>query len=95
MSSGITTSRDVSVTDASNVNKHDRLYSREMGSIKIPIVDSVNYGTNVVTVGNDYSLLTLSDKEPVVFRRNKDPKYAAKMRRTMDIVRKRLGKNKK
>lgn len=71
MSSGITTSRDVSVTDASNVNKHDRLYSREMGSIKIPIVDSVNYGTNVVTVGNDYSLLTLSDKEPVVFRRNK------------------------
>ena len=30
----------------------------------------------------------------VVFRRNKDPKYAAKMRRTMDIVRKRLGKKK-
>ena len=29
-----------------------------------------------------------------VFRRGKDPKYAAKMRKTMDIVRKRLGKNK-
>ena len=32
--------------------------------------------------------------QQVVFRRNKDPKYAAKMRRTMDIVRKRLGKKK-
>ena len=33
--------------------------------------------------------------QQVVFRRNKDPKYAAKMRKTMDIVRKRLGKKKK
>ena len=33
--------------------------------------------------------------QQVVFRRNKDPKYAAKMRKTMDIVRKRLGKKNK
>ena len=33
--------------------------------------------------------------QQVVFRRNKDPKYAAKMKRTMDIVRKRLGKDEK
>jgi len=33
--------------------------------------------------------------QQVVFKRNKDPKYASKMRRTMDIVRSRLGKDKK
>ena len=41
------------------------------------------------------SKIISSLNQQVVFRRNKDPKYAAKMRRTMDIVRKRLGKNKK
>ena len=41
------------------------------------------------------SRIISSLNQQVVFRRNKDPKYAAKMRRTMDIVRKRLGKNKK
>ena len=38
------------------------------------------------------SKIISSLNQQVVFRRNKDPKYAAKMRRTMDIVRKRLGK---
>ena len=33
--------------------------------------------------------------QQIVFNRKKNPKYAAKMRRTMDIVRKRLGKKKK
>tara|TARA_R100000900_G_C3309967_1_gene159511 strand:- start:385 stop:732 length:348 start_codon:yes stop_codon:yes gene_type:complete len=41
------------------------------------------------------SKIISSLNQQVVFRRNKDPKYAAKMRRTMDIVRKRLGKDKK
>ena len=41
------------------------------------------------------SKIISSLNQQVVFRRNKDPKYAAKMRRTMDIVRKRLNKNKK
>jgi hypothetical protein len=41
------------------------------------------------------SKIISSLNQQVVFRRNKDPKYAAKMRRTMDIVRKRLGKKKK
>ena len=40
------------------------------------------------------SKIISSLNQQVVFRRNKDPKYAAKMRRTMDIVRKRLGKKK-
>jgi hypothetical protein len=40
----------------------------------------------------DLSKIISSLNQQVVFRRNKDPKYAAKMRRTMDIVRKRLGK---
>ena len=31
--------------------------------------------------------------QQVVFRRKTDPKYAAKMRRTMEIVRKRLKKS--
>ena len=38
------------------------------------------------------SKIISSLNQQVVFRRNKDPKYAAKMRRTMDIVRKRLRK---
>tara|TARA_R100001509_G_scaffold149_1_gene112 strand:+ start:546 stop:893 length:348 start_codon:yes stop_codon:yes gene_type:complete len=41
------------------------------------------------------SRIISSLNQQVVFRRGKDPKYAAKMRRTMDIVRKRLGKKKK
>ena len=41
------------------------------------------------------SKIISSLNQQVVFRRNIDPKYAAKMRRTMDIVRKRLGKKKK
>ena len=41
------------------------------------------------------SKIISSLNQQVVFRRNKDPKYAAKMKRTMDIVRKRLGKKKK
>jgi hypothetical protein len=41
------------------------------------------------------SKIISSLNQQVVFRRNTDPKYAAKMRRTMDIVRKRLGKDKK
>jgi len=40
------------------------------------------------------SKIISSLNQQVVFRRNKDPKYAAKMRKTMDIVRKRLGKKK-
>ena len=40
------------------------------------------------------SRIISSLNQQVVFRRNTDPKYAAKMRRTMDIVRKRLGKKK-
>ena len=40
------------------------------------------------------SRIISSLNQQVVFRRGKDPKYAAKMRRTMDIVRKRLGKKK-
>ena len=40
------------------------------------------------------SKIISSLNQQVVFRRNKDPKYAAKMRATMDIVRKRLGKEK-
>jgi hypothetical protein len=38
------------------------------------------------------SKIISSLNQQVVFRRGKDPKYAAKMRNTMDIVRKRLKK---
>ncbi len=38
------------------------------------------------------SKIISSLNQQVVFRRSKDPKYAAKMRNTMDIVRKRLKK---
>jgi len=41
------------------------------------------------------SRIISSLNQQVVFNRKKNPKYAAKMRKTMDIVRKRLGKKKK
>ena len=41
------------------------------------------------------SRIISSLNQQVVFRRSKDPKYAAKMKRTMNIVRKRLGKKTK
>ena len=41
------------------------------------------------------SKIISSLNQQIIFRRNKDPKYAAKMRKTQDIVRKRLGKDKK
>ena len=49
----------------------------------------------IKTRKGNLSKIISSLNQQVVFRRNKDPKYAAKMRRTMDIVRKRLGKDKK
>ena len=41
------------------------------------------------------SRIISSLNQQIIFRRNKDPQYAAKMRKTQDIVRKRLGKDKK
>ena len=41
------------------------------------------------------SKIISSLNQQIIFRRNKDPQYAAKMRKTQDIVRKRLGKDKK
>ena len=41
------------------------------------------------------SRIISSLNQQVVFNRGKNPSYAAKMRKTMDIVRKRLGKKKK
>ena len=41
----------------------------------------------------DLSRIIASLNQQIVFRRNKDPKYAAKMRRTQDIVRKKLKKS--
>ena len=38
------------------------------------------------------SKIISSLNQQVVFKRGKDPKYAAKMKRTMDIVRGRIGK---
>ena len=46
----------------------------------------------IKTRKGNLSKIISSLNQQVVFRRNKDPKYAAKMRRTMDVVRKRLGK---
>ena len=40
------------------------------------------------------SKIISSLNQQVVFNRKKNPSYAAKMRKTMDIVRKRLGKKK-
>ena len=48
----------------------------------------------IKTRKGNLSKIISSLNQQVVFRRNKDPKYAAKMRRTMDVVRKRLGKKK-
>ena len=41
------------------------------------------------------SKIISSLNQQVVFNRKKNPSYAAKMRKTMDIVRKRLKKNEK
>ena len=41
------------------------------------------------------SRIISSLNQQVVFNRGKNPSYASKMRKTMDIVRKRLNKNKK
>ena len=41
------------------------------------------------------SRIISSLNQKVVFNRGKRPRYAAKMKRTMNIVRKRLGKKKK
>tara|TARA_R100000149_G_C5836781_1_gene110295 strand:+ start:217 stop:564 length:348 start_codon:yes stop_codon:yes gene_type:complete len=41
------------------------------------------------------SRIISSLNQQVVFNRGKNPSYAAKMRKTMNIVRKRLGKKKK
>ena len=40
------------------------------------------------------SRIISSLNQQVVFKRGKNPSYAAKMKRTMNIVRKRLGKKK-
>ena len=44
--------------------------------------------------GNLSRIISSLNREEV-FNRKKNPRYAAKMRKTMDIVRKRLGKKKK
>ena len=44
---------------------------------------------------SNLSRIISSLNQQVVFNRKKNPSYAAKMRKTMDIVRKRLSKNKK
>ncbi len=49
----------------------------------------------IKTRKGNLSKIISSLNQQVVFNRNKNPSYAAKMRKTMDIVRKRLGKNKK
>ena len=49
----------------------------------------------IKTRNGNLSRIISSLNQQIIFRRNKDPKYAAKMRRTQDIVRKRLGKDKK
>ena len=41
----------------------------------------------------DLSRIIASLNQQIVFRRNKNPKYAAKMRRTQDIVRRKLKKS--
>ena len=45
--------------------------------------------------GGNLSKIISSLNQQVVFNRRKKPSYAAKMKRTMNIVRKRLGKDKK
>ena len=49
----------------------------------------------IKTRKGNLSKIISSLNQQVVFNRKKNPSYAAKMRKTMDIVRKRLGKDKK
>ena len=49
----------------------------------------------IKTRKGNLSKIISSLNQQVVFNRGKNPSYAAKMRKTMDIVRKRLGKKKK
>ena len=49
----------------------------------------------IKTRKGNLSKIISSLNQQIIFRRNKDPQYAAKMRKTQDIVRKRLGKDKK
>ena len=48
----------------------------------------------IKTRKGNLSKIISSLNQQVVFNRKKNPSYAAKMRKTMDIVRKRLGKKK-
>jgi len=48
----------------------------------------------IKTRRGNLSRIISSLNQQVVFNRKKNPSYAAKMRKTMDIVRKRLGKKK-
>jgi len=49
----------------------------------------------IKTRGRNLSKIISSLNQQVVFNRNKNPSYAAKMRKTMDVVRRRLKKNDK
>ena len=49
----------------------------------------------IKTRKGNLSRIISSLNQQVVFNRGKRPSYAAKMKRTMNIVRKRLGKDKK
>ena len=44
-------------------------------------------------LGSNLKKIIGSLNQQVVFNRKKDPSYASKMKTTMNIVRKRLGKN--
>jgi len=48
----------------------------------------------IKTRKSNLSKIISSLNQQVVFNRKKNPSYTAKMRKTMDIVRKRLSKNK-
>ena len=48
----------------------------------------------IKTRKGNLSRIISSLNQQVVFNRKKNPSYAAKMRKTMDVVRKRLGKKK-
>ena len=47
----------------------------------------------IKTRGRNLSKIISSLNQQVVFNRKKNPSYAAKMRKTMDVVRRRLKKN--
>tara|TARA_R110002012_G_scaffold187875_1_gene354864 strand:+ start:1286 stop:1552 length:267 start_codon:yes stop_codon:yes gene_type:complete len=49
----------------------------------------------IKTRGRNLSKIISSLNQQVVFNRKKNPSYAAKMRKTMDVVRRRLKKNDK